>query len=426
LTTQIRRIIRSLGPGLLYAGAAVGVSHLVQSSRAGASYGFDLIWILILANIIKYPFFEFGPRYAIATGNSMISGYAKLGKWAVFMFALLTIGTMFAIQAAITLVTAGLLANIFGITFNATLLCGIILMVTMLVLIVGRYKILDKLIKFIIIVLTLSTLLAVLFALNIKIEIKPEFINSFSFRNAIDIAFLIAFFGWMPAPIDVSVWHSLWSVAQKKELHQNTSMNEALIDFKIGYIGTAFLALGFLSLGALVMYGTGQQLSPIGSVFAGQLIQLYTTSLGQTMYWVIAIAALTTMFSTTLTCMDAYPRVLKQTTELLFPRLQLKTKHLDWISWIWLIILVVGTLTLLGLLSGSMRFMVDLATTLSFITAPVLAIMNYKVITHKHMPAEAKPHLWLRIYAQIGIVILTAFTILFIIWKVFLALQPNY
>jgi len=29
-------ILKSLGPGLLFAGAAVGVSHLVQSTRAGA------------------------------------------------------------------------------------------------------------------------------------------------------------------------------------------------------------------------------------------------------------------------------------------------------------------------------------------------------------------------------------------------------
>jgi len=47
----IRKLFKILGPGLLYAGAAIGVSHLVQSTRAGAGYGFDLIWILLIANI---------------------------------------------------------------------------------------------------------------------------------------------------------------------------------------------------------------------------------------------------------------------------------------------------------------------------------------------------------------------------------------
>ncbi|MCH1385109.1 MAG: divalent metal cation transporter, partial [Flavobacteriaceae bacterium] len=71
---------KKLGPGLLFAGAAIGVSHLVQSTRAGADYGLGLLWVLLLVNFFKYPFFQFGPRYALATGESLLAGYAKLGR----------------------------------------------------------------------------------------------------------------------------------------------------------------------------------------------------------------------------------------------------------------------------------------------------------------------------------------------------------
>ena len=54
--------LKMLGPGLLFAGAAIGVSHLVQSTRAGAGYGLGLIWLVLLIHIIKYPFYEYGPR----------------------------------------------------------------------------------------------------------------------------------------------------------------------------------------------------------------------------------------------------------------------------------------------------------------------------------------------------------------------------
>ena len=47
-----------LGPGLLFAGAAIGVSHLVQSTRAGADFGWGLLWALLLINLFKYPFFN--------------------------------------------------------------------------------------------------------------------------------------------------------------------------------------------------------------------------------------------------------------------------------------------------------------------------------------------------------------------------------
>ena len=61
---------KALGPGLLMAGAAIGVSHLVQSTRAGAVYGFGLLGLVLLANLAKYPAFRFGPAYAAATGTS--------------------------------------------------------------------------------------------------------------------------------------------------------------------------------------------------------------------------------------------------------------------------------------------------------------------------------------------------------------------
>ena len=56
----MKGLMNRLGPGLLFAGAAIGVSHLVQSTRAGADFGFGLIWALALSNLFKYPFFYLG------------------------------------------------------------------------------------------------------------------------------------------------------------------------------------------------------------------------------------------------------------------------------------------------------------------------------------------------------------------------------
>lgn len=101
--------LKSLGPGLLYAGAAIGVSHLVQSTKAGAQYGYILIIAIVLAHVFKYPFFVLGPRYAKATGESLVSGYGRMGKWAIVLLLVLTVCTMFTVQSAVTIVTAGLL-----------------------------------------------------------------------------------------------------------------------------------------------------------------------------------------------------------------------------------------------------------------------------------------------------------------------------
>ena len=108
------KFLQILGPGLLFAGAAIGVSHLVQSTKAGANFGFGLLWALLLINLIKYPFFQFGPRYATATGESLLDGYKKLGKNVLKVYALLTFATMFTIQTAVTIVTAGIASSLFG------------------------------------------------------------------------------------------------------------------------------------------------------------------------------------------------------------------------------------------------------------------------------------------------------------------------
>jgi len=411
---ESKNILKTLGPGLLWAGAAVGVSHLVQSTRAGANFGFYFIGILLLANFLKYPSFEFGPRYATATGKSLVHGYNKLGKWAIILYWILTVSTMFAIQAAVTVVTAGLVGNIFHINLSINVISAIILGVTMVVLIIGKYAVLDKLIKFIIIILSLTTIFAVIKGFSLGFHPNPAFANNFDFSNSLDIAFLIAFIGWMPAPLDISIWSSFWSVAKQKDTGYKPKMKEALFDFNVGYIGTIILALGFLSLGALVMYGTGEKFSPKGVAFAGQLIDMYTKNIGQWSYWIIAIAALTTMFSTTTTCLDAYSRVLTPTTNLILNKKENKEGKL---SVFWMSIVVMGSLILLFYFSTSMKFMVDLATTISFVTAPFFAILNYIVVTHKHMPEAGRPKIWLKIYAWIGIVSLSAFSLFYIVWR---------
>ena len=126
----------ALGPGLLLAAAAVGVSHLVQSTRAGADYGFTLVWAIILANIFKYPFLEFGPRYAIATNETMLEGLNRVGKWAKWVYILFTLGSMFAIQAAVTIVTATLAQKLLGITLEPWVWSAIVLVVISFILIV--------------------------------------------------------------------------------------------------------------------------------------------------------------------------------------------------------------------------------------------------------------------------------------------------
>jgi Mn2+/Fe2+ NRAMP family transporter len=399
------KFLQKLGPGLLFAGAAIGVSHLVQSTKAGANFGFGLLWALLLINLIKYPFFQFGPRYAAATGESLLEGYNKLGKGVLKAYALLTIATMFTIQTAVTIVTAGIASTLFGSEVSMEIWSVIILSICFLLLLVGKYSLLDKMMKVIIIVLSLSTLFAVAAAF-INSTNEPEWTQIVPSTD-VELIFLIAFMGWMPAPLDVSIWHSLWAI-QKKKQEQNFNSKTASLDFNIGYLGTIVLGIGFLMLGGLVMHGSGKSFSANGGEFSLQLIEMYTQNLGEWSYIIIGVAALTTMFSTTLTTLDASPRAMNKTLELILD------KPLNNGYKVWLIVLIIGTISIFFFFLSEMGSLIKIATILSFLTAPFYALMNYILICSKHTPQSFRPSKMMHFLSISGILFLIGFNIWYI------------
>jgi len=398
--------LKKLGPGLLFAGAAIGVSHLVQSTRAGADFGLGLLWALLLVNLFKYPFFQYGPRYASATGESLLDGYKKLGKGVLITYFVLSIATMFTIQAAVTIVTAGLASSLFGDFVSIEVWTVIILVICFSFLIIGKYKLLDNLMKIIIIVLTISTLVAVGVAL-LNNE-QPISFKQILPDNSLEIAFLIAFMGWMPAPLDISVWHSLWTIEKRKDV-KDFNTKSAIFDFNVGYFSTIVLGIGFVFLGYLIMFNSGETFSSAAGEFSNQLLEMYTISLGNWAYIIIGIAAFTTMFSTTLTILDASPRAMHKTTQLLFNN-NFKKGYLFWI-----LIIVIGTIIIFFAFASEMGLLVKIATILSFLTAPFYAIINYKLISSKHTPKEWRPTLKLHILSWSGILFLIGFGIWFLI-----------
>jgi len=413
----LKGFLKALGPGLVFAGTSVGVSHVVQSTRAGANYGFALVWAVILVNVFKFPFFEYGPRYVAATGENLLQGYRRVGKWAFGLFLILSFSTMFTIQSAVTLVTTGLFSNLLGWSGSFVSLSIIILVVCASILILGHYPLLDKTMKVMVLILTIATVIAFTAAINHGSSAQPQLAKPFVWDLA-GISFLVALMGWMPSTIDVSVWHSFWSSERRKQTDYAPTLKEALFDFHLGYWGTAILAILFLSLGALVMHGTGESFSSSAVKFTGQVVSLYTKALGQWSYPVIATAASVTMFSTTLSCLDAFPRIVREAASIINPSMQ---KHAEKIYIGWLAVIMIGSLVVIGLFINSVKTLVDIATTLSFLAAPVFAYINFHTVTDEHMPEAARPSKQLRVFSWLGIIFLAGFGIIFLIWRFFLS-----
>jgi Mn2+/Fe2+ NRAMP family transporter len=246
-----------VGPGIIMAGAAIGVSHLIQSTRAGADYGFSLWWVWVLACLTKYPFLEFGPRYTAATGENLLLGYKKIGKGALPVFTLLTVLTMFIILASLTLVTAGLAEHLFHLNISMWSWSLIILMICVALTLIGNYPAIDRIMKIIMVILLVFTFAAVLFVFGTPAPAKALAHTPPSYLTPAGIAFIIAFMGWMPIPLDASVWQSIWAKEKFKQTGYQPTVREALFDYKLGFYSAGVVAVFFFLLGVLSCLGSG-------------------------------------------------------------------------------------------------------------------------------------------------------------------------
>jgi len=411
---------RAVGPGLLFAGAAIGGSHLVQSTRAGADWGFDLLWAVALILILKYPFFEFAHRYTAATGESLLHGYRRLGRWALWMFLAVAVVSSVINAAAVTIVAASLLGSLLHLDWSLPRLSVLVFSAVALILVGGRYRTLDRAMKVMISVLAALTLAGVAVAashgpVGDLSAPRPDL------WTAAGVAFLLALMGWMPAPLDIAVWSSLWTLEKNRADHRQVSLADSRFDFHLGYVVTSVLAVAFLSLGALVMCGVGESFASAGLAFAGQLTEMYTRTLGEWTRWIIASVAFITMFSTTLTVCDGYTRTLVGTWRLLgagvaWEDVDAAGSRLAYLGV--LVVLMVAGWAIIGLWLSGLRTLMDVATITAFLTAPVVGWLNFSAVRRDPVLPADRPGRRLTVLAWAGLVYLGGFGLVFLATRV--------
>ena len=421
---------KSLGPGILLAAACIGGSHLMSSTTAGAKYGFSLVGLILLTNLFKYPFLLVGTRFTAVTGLSLLEGFQKRNKFYLPIYIIVGLITGTFTISAVSFVTGLLLKNIlFFSSFPALDLAIFILIICSLILFIGQYKALDRISKILVFLLTLLTFLAVI-SLLIKGpagDINLSLLNSFpSPWKLSNLGFLIPLMGWMPGPVELCVWPSLWMFSRAKETEHTATLQEAEFDFNLGYLITVITAIFFLTLGAYTMYGTGDEmLTGSGVSFAQNLIRLYTESIGGWAKWIIVPAAFAAMFSTTLTCLDAYPRSISAAHGLIISTdkgnsstLKERKRLKKWIifhvfaSLFALIIAKSGEIGIKDYVFGAM--------TGSFLTAPLFAWMAMDTMNCSIVKNQFRYGIFLKTICWLGISFLTIFSLLFIFNTLFL------
>jgi Mn2+/Fe2+ NRAMP family transporter len=403
--TSWKSHLGALGPGILMATAAIGGSHLVASTQAGALFGWQLFWLILAVNVLKYPFFRFGMEYTLATKNSLVEGYKNKGPVYFYSFIGLNILAAVVNTAGVLLLTASLLHYALPVVIEVTLLCWILLGVCLAILLLGHFKALDSVAKGIMGLLTLATVIALVIAFSNGQMAPADYIGPSPYELAM-LSFMVALMGWMPAPIEISALSSLW--LKEKQTQQTVTKSQGLFDFNVGYWLTACLALVFFSLGVLVQYGQSSSIELGGVAFAKQLIDMYALTIGEWARPLVSAIAFLCMFGTTLTVLAGYARTLNESHKLLgFGQ----SKHsLN----IWLILQALAGMAVILFFKSALGPMLTFAMTLAFVTTPVFAWLNFSLVRSE--PA-IKHSVLLRSLTWVGLVYLVGFAVAFVVWK---------
>jgi Mn2+/Fe2+ NRAMP family transporter len=332
---NLRKLWIGLGPGILLAATSVGASHLVHSPRAGALFGYQLLWLIVASHLFKYPAFEFGPRYAAATGHHLLDGYARIPgpkHWALFVFLISTLAQGIGVLAGVVSVAGCVLwtwTQVLSVEWFSVILVALILVL----LFAGGFSWLDHLNKIMMAILALATLMAFVPMIPGPLALGPAIQGPEAVRGLViptipygSVIMIAAILGWMPTGIDVSVWHSFWTIeknlaagpdAEPSVARRVERLKTSLWDMRIGYAFSLATGLMFVIMGAVHLTGQGDSLKDVQ--FVAALSTAYTEIFGRWMYHVFMLTAFFAMFSTSYTVIDGFSRSFSECCAVLWP-----------------------------------------------------------------------------------------------------------
>ena len=412
---KLPSFLQALGPGLLFAGMAVGVSHLMQSTRAGALYGITAIAFVLFAHFLKYPAIRFGTQYAAATGQSLLHAYRNMGKSYLIFYGIVLAANVLIGLAAISLVTGMLLKIVFDLPYSVAAVSITFMLIAGLFLKFGHFSWLDRINKVLVLVLTVATLGATAIILP-QLDISSLFSNITLELVDIELKqffFLAALIGWMPTSVEVSVVQSLWSTAKAESVGNKLRFNHQIIDFNIGFIGSVVLAICFVIMGTVMVQESS--LGQPGLVgIAKQLIDLYYRALGDFAGTIVSFSAVCIMATTALTVLDSAPRGVTEWLAVWSDnKEQIGLKQNQIYDGLLSAQILIAIFIILFFMS-SITSMVDLVTTIAFLSGPILAYFNHRAVNNQYVELAMRPSALLKLWSLISIVLMATLALCYL------------
>lgn len=393
------RNLRYAGPGIIWAMSAIGQTHVVLATYAGARFGFELLWMVVLAHVLAYPVFEYGARYALATGESLNHAYLQMrrARWIVGPFFAVTLLTLpFLILASLGSVTASILLAAFPAPgFDAW--CIAVAVFTAVILFAGAYRWLERLNLWMAAVLLVGV--AVAFALSppAPAELAQAFVPTLPAGALVTLVALMR----LPSDAGSSVMLSTWALRRREEwLAQDGphgAMRGGLLGLRAGYALSLAVAVVFLCLGAVVLHPRGVDLEGVG--LALELSHIFTETVGAWTFPLFITIAFVALFSGYYAVADGVPRMFEDLVLRVGGREPGSENSVLRVGYT-AVILLGGLAIAIGV--ERPVFLVVLAVSVGLIGYPLIYALNLYAVTRMVAP-EHRPHALGVLVAALGV-----------------------
>ncbi len=319
------RRLTMLGPGLVWAASSVGVAELVFATRAGAIFGFLLLWVPLVSLFFKYFLTELMGRYTIASGRDVIWAFSsletKIGPvtlpkgWIIWIFWIFFIASVAGMSGIALTVGSALFGMYPHVPYEAYAVIS--LLVVGGLLFAGSYRGLEHASRILIAVMIFFALYSVIRESPAVSDVASGLIPSVppgSLRE------LLPLMGWAGAGAMGTVWFSLWTKAAGRGVTDPSAALSAVdeksvrgwieinrLDLIINTVFAGVLTAGFLLAGAAILH-------PIGLVPEGEGMGITLSRIAGKFYGtqgaiIFLVGVFATLFSTLLADIDGLCRV---------------------------------------------------------------------------------------------------------------------
>ena len=291
--------LSAIGPGIFAIGYTIGTGSVTSMAKAGADYGFGLLWTLVLSCLFSCVLMTAYGRFAAVTGETSLHGIVRFvpgGRWiALFVFLGIVMG-QYTCLGGIMILTSGAIREAFGLSVGVFPIACTIMVAMYALVTVGRYSFFEKVLAFFVFLMALTFVVSVFVtwpdAATLRRALPPLLP-----KDGTSLMMLAAFVGTtMAAPTFVTrpllVREKGWSVADLA-----TERRDAIVSATLMFVISGSIVA--VATGALFAHGRGIErildmaatLEPVAGRFAVAFFMVGTLAAGLSSVFPIMMVA---------------------------------------------------------------------------------------------------------------------------------------